>query len=266
VINKLKEITYLTIKDLKKQSIILPGKYSDIFENYAKELEVNLDDEKVILKDLQKDTEYVDKIVRKTNDNLTALKTSTSNARKAIQNKDEESLNNINNELEEMQKQINTLQKELFSDPLTGAYNRKWFSDYYLKDDLFVNDGFIVFIDLDKFKFINDNYGHIVGDQILKYLVNFLQKELDNPAVDILRYAGDEFIVLFNKNKSSILNPDKKMKETQDKLSKLVLTSSKIKKLQFSFSYGITPFKKEDNIEDILVIVDKLMYKNKAEH
>ena len=83
--------------------------------------------------------------------------------------------------------------------------------------------------------------------------------------MDILRYAGDEFIVLFNKSKSLVLNPDKKMKETQEKLSKLVLKSSKIKKLQFSFSYGITPFKKEDNIEDILVIVDKLMYKNKEE-
>ena len=263
--NKLEEITYLTIKDLKKQSIILPGRYSDIFKNHAKELKVNIDDEKIILKDLQQDSAHVDNIVKKTNENITALQTSTTNARKAIKDKDDKSLSDINNDLEKMQKQIDFLQKELFSDPLTGAYNRKWFSDYYLKDDLFVNDGFIVFIDLDKFKFINDNYGHIVGDQILKYLVNFLQKELDNPAVDILRYAGDEFIVLFNKSKSTVLNPDKKMKETQEKLSKLVLTSSKIKKLKFSFSYGITPFKKEDNIEDILVIVDKLMYKNKEE-
>lgn len=266
MINKLKEITYLTIKDLKKQSIILPGKYSKIFENYAKKLKVNLEDEKVILKDLQEDTEYVDKIVRQTNENLIVLQESTKNAKKAIQNKDEESLSNINNELEEMQKQIKFLQKELFSDPLTGAYNRKWFSDYYLEDGLFKNDGFIAFLDLNKFKFINDNYGHVVGDQILKYLVEFLQKELGNPAVDILRYAGDEFIVLFNKEKSTILNPDKRMKEVQEKLSTLVLSSSKIEKLQFSFSYGITAFKKENNIDDILVIVDKLMYKNKEEN
>ena len=264
--NKLEEITFLTIKDLKKQSIILPGKYSDIFESYAKELEVDLDDEELILKDLHQDIDQVDKIVKKTNYNITALQESTTNAREAIKNKDDESLTNINIELLEMQKQISFLQKELFSDPLTGAYNRKWFSDYYLENDLFKNDGFIAFLDLNKFKFINDNYGHVVGDQILKYLVKFLQKELDDSSIDVLRYAGDEFIVLFNKNKSMILNADKRMKEVQEKLSKVVLSSSKIKKLKFSFSYGITPFKKENNIENILEIVDKLMYKNKQEN
>ena len=263
--NKLEEITYLTIKDLKKLSIILPGKYSDIFASHAKELKVDLDDEKVILKDLQEDSAYVDSIVKKTSENITALQTTT-NARKAIHDKDEASLSIINKDLEEMQKQIDYLQKELFSDPLTGAYNRKWFSDYYLENDLFKNDGFMVFLDLDKFKFINDNYGHIVGDQILKYLVKFLEKELDNPDVDILRYAGDEFIILFNKKKSSIINPDKRMKEIQEKLSKLVLTSAKIKKLKFSFSYGITSFTKDNNIEDILCIADELMYKNKKEN
>lgn len=264
--NKLEEITYLTIKDLKKLSIILPGKYSDIFESYAKELKVNLDDEKIILKDLQEDSAYLDNIVKKTSENITELQTTTTNARKAIHNKDDESLIIINKDLVRMQKQIDFLQKELFSDPLTGAYNRKWFSDYYLENDLFKNDGFLVFLDLNKFKFINDTYGHIIGDQILKYLVKFLEKELDNPDIDILRYAGDEFIILFNKNKSSIINPDKRMKEIQEKLSKLVLTSSKIEKLKFSFSYGITPFMKENNIEDILVTADELMYKNKKEN
>merc|ERR1711879_445804 len=196
-----------------------PGIYSDIFESHAKELKVDIKNEKIILKDLQQDEAHVEKFVRKTSENLTALQETTSNARKAIQERDDESLLTINNELAKMQTQIDFLQKELFSDPLTGAYNRKWFSDYYLKDDLFKNDGFIAFIDLNKFKFINDTYGHIVGDQVLKYLVKFLQKELDHPSIDVMRYAGDEFIVLFNKNKSTILNPDGKMKETQEKLS-----------------------------------------------
>ena len=118
--------------------------------------------------------EQVDIVVKKTNDNLDMLHQSTTNAQKAIEINDQESLKEITSELIKMKKQINFLQKELFSDPLTGAYNRRWFSDYYLQDERFQNDGFIAFIDLDKFKRINDKYGHIIGDQVLKYLVKFL--------------------------------------------------------------------------------------------
>lgn len=261
--NKLKEITYLTVKDLKKHDIILPGTYSTTFEDIAKKLQVDFDKENVILKDLHQNEEHVTKIVEKANQNLNDLHKSTCDAQKAIEDKDDESLKAINGELKKMQEQIDFLQKELFSDPLTGAYNRKWFADYYLKDDKFKNDGFIAFIDLNKFKNINDQYGHIVGDLVLKYLVKFLQKELDFPGVDVVRYAGDEFIVLFTKDKSTIPNPDKIMRQTQKKLSEQKLKSSKIKELKFSFSYGLTSFKKDQEIEHVLDIVDDLMYKNK---
>lgn len=261
--NKLKEVTYLTVKDLKKHDIVLPSTYSSTFEGIAKKLEVNFEKENVILKDLQQEMNHVDIIVKKTNENLTSLHDSTCKAQKAIQEKDDSSLNEINDELKKMQEQINFLQKELFSDPLTTAYNRKWFADYYLKDERFKNDGFIAFLDLDKFKIINDSYGHIIGDQVLKYLVKFLQVQLNYPGVDVVRYAGDEFIVLFDKDKTISLDVNKLMKETQVKLSMQKLKSSKIKALQFSFSYGITSFKQNQEIEGILEMVDSLMYEDK---
>lgn len=264
--NKLKEITYLTVKDLKKHDIILPGTYSTTFEGIAKKLEVNFENENMVLKDLHQDINHVDSIVKKTNENLTSLHQSTCNAQRAIKDKDDESLKAINHELSEMQKQINFLQKELFSDPLTGAYNRKWFADYYLNDEKFQNDGFIAFLDLNKFKTINDTYGHIIGDQVLKYLVKFLQKELNHPGVDVIRYAGDEFIVLFTKGKTTVPNADRTMKDVQEKLAKQKLKSSKIKELQFSFSYGLSPFRKEQKVDEVLEIVDELMYKNKQEN
>lgn len=261
--NKLKEVTYLTVKALKNQPIILPGTYSNTFEGIAKDLDVNFDDENIILNHLHQDVNHVDGIVKKANENLNTLHKSTQNAQKAIKDKDDESLKAINTELEKMQKQIDFLQKELFSDPLTGGYNRKWFADYYLKDEKFQNDGFIAFLDLNKFKIINDEYGHIIGDQVLKYLVKFLQKELNYPGIDIIRYAGDEFIVLFDKEKTASLNVNKMMKDTQEKLSHQRLKSAKIKALQFSFSYGLISFKANQEVEHVLDIVDELMYKNK---
>lgn len=264
--NKLKEVTYLTVKNLKNEDIILPGKYSNTFENFAKGLELNLENEKVILKDLNHDSEHVKDIINKTSANLDQFYKSTTDAQIAIQNKDEVSLDKINKEIAEMKRQINSLQKQLFSDPLTGAYNRKWFSDEYLDDDNFKNDGFITFIDLNKFKIINDTYGHLVGDQVLKYLVKFLKQELQKPGVDIVRYAGDEFLILFNKDKTSVINIDKIISDAQEKLSRQKLKSAKIDELQFSFSFGIAAFKKGDNVENILDQVDELMYKNKQEN
>lgn len=261
--NKLKEVTFLTVKDLKRQEIILPSRYSKTFENMAKKLEIDFEKEETVLKDLNEDFDHVDRIVKKTNANLSHLHKSTCDAQAAIENKDTKSLENINKELEKMQEQIDFLQKELFSDPLTSAYNRKWFADYYLSDGQFKNDGFMAFIDLDKFKVINDTYGHIVGDQVLKYLVRFLQKELDYEGIDVIRYAGDEFIVVFEKEKVNSLNVEELVKNTQIKLAQQKLKSSKIKELKFSFSYGLTEFKKNDSIESILEEVDELMYKNK---
>lgn len=261
--NKLKEITYLTLKQLKKENIILPSTYSKLFEENAKKLEFDLDNNSLVFKDLKQDSDSIDEVVKKTNDELNSLHDSTQKAKEAIVNNDVNTLNTINKDLEKMQQQIDFLQKELFSDALTDAYNRKWFMDNYLNDDVFIHDGFMAFLDLNNFKIINDTYGHIIGDQVLKYLVNFLQKELDFPGVDIVRYAGDEFIVLFNKDKSTILNPDKKMEKAQKKLSEQKLKSSRIKSLKFSFSYGLIPFKKGDEFEASLDKVDELMYLNK---
>lgn len=264
--NKLKEVTYVTLKKLRNNDIIPPMTYSKTFENVAKELDVDFDNKDLILKYLQEDADHVDTIVKQTNNNLVTLQKSASDAQKAIKNKDEESLKTINTELSKMQEQIDSLQKELFSDPLTGAYNRKWLSDYYLKNSKFKNDGFIAFLDLNKFKIINDEYGHVIGDQVLKYLVKFLQKELSFPGAYVVRYAGDEFVLLFNQEETASLNIDKIMRSTQIKLSQQKLKSSKIKELKFSFSYGLTNFKKEQDIETVLEIVDELMYKNKEEN
>ncbi|PLY07325.1 MAG: hypothetical protein C0625_06865 [Arcobacter sp.] len=264
--NKLKEVTYLTVKNLKSHDIILPGKYSNTFSNIAKKLQVDFSEEDIILKDLHQNEEHVNKIVKKTSESLDTLQKSTTEAREAIQLKDDESLNGINLELIKMQEQINFLQKELFSDPLTKAYNRKWFADYYLKNDKFQKNGSIAFIDLNKFKIINDTYGHLVGDQVLKYLVRFLEKELPYSGIDIVRYAGDEFLILFDMKKTSSLDIKEIMKKIQIKLLKQKLKSSKINELKIGFSFGLTDFKKDQEIEYILEIVDTLMYKNKQEN
>lgn len=262
----LKEVTFNTLKYFKTDEIILPGDYSKKFEENAKKLSINLEDQDIILKELSLDKDKLDSIVKETNNNLTTLNNSTKKAQSAITNKDENAIALVQNDIATMQKQIEFLQKELFTDSLTKAYNRKWFSDYYLQNDHFPSDGYMVFIDLNDFKYINDNFGHIVGDMVLRYLSNYLQTELKEIAENyVVRYAGDEFIVIFEKESVSI-DLEKRFEELQISLIKRKLKPKKgnnTASFSFTFSFGLTEFKKSDDFARIIEIADEKMYENK---
>lgn len=257
----LKQITYLTQKDLKKHDIVLPSTYSNTFKKFAKELSMDIEDEEVVLQGLKQDLDKMDFIVKETNNNINTLKESTQSAKTAIEKNDIESLTSINKNIVKMQEQIEFLEKELFSDSLTKAYNRKWFSDVFLENDNFKEDGSLAFIDIDKFKLINDNYGHLLGDQVLKYLVQFLTKELKDYDVRVVRYAGDEFMLIFASSIDS--NLKNRLLEVQKKLSSKKLKSGKVNDIKFTFSFGLVNFKKEQDLSTIINDADELMYKNK---
>ncbi len=261
--NRLKEVTYLTRKDLKKEEIILPSTYSYAFSANAKELEVDFDDKDAVLKDLNQDINSVHNIVDNTIKNLDTLRDSTAKAQKAILEKDEISLAEVNIDITKMKNEIDFLKQELFSDSLTKAYNRRWFSDVFLKNDKFKENGYLVFIDIDKFKNINDNYGHLLGDKVLKYLVLFLKKELDYPFVNVIRYAGDEFMVVFPESLSLEIDIAKLMLLAQSKLASKKLKSGKVSKLHFSFSFGLVEFKVNDDLAEVIEKADEKMYENK---
>lgn len=84
-------------------------------------------------------------------------------------------------------------------DALTGAYNRRALNDKLAEmirlAGRYSRELSLAILDLDRFKSINDTYGHLVGDIILKDLVSLMQERLRN--VDILtRYGGEEFAVI----------------------------------------------------------------------
>ncbi len=94
---------------------------------------------------------------------------------------------------------LRALKRIALIDPLTGVHNRRSMIRFLdrevdrcnrLKTDLSV-----LIVDIDKFKEINDNYGHAAGDGVLKHLAHVLQQNLRK--IDIVcRYGGDEFVVL----------------------------------------------------------------------
>ena len=79
-----------------------------------------------------------------------------------------------------------------FMDPLTGAYSRRYF-EKFLADSEQING--VVVIDVDRFKAVNDSYGHLVGDKALESVSAAVQACLRESDI-LVRYGGDEFLLL----------------------------------------------------------------------
>ncbi len=106
----------------------------------------------------------------------------------------------LNAELEERVAYRTHQLRELASrDPLTGLYNRRYFSDVlqrcYAEASRYRTDLSCIMIDLDDFKSANDAYGHQVGDQVLQMAAGTIVGQLRTADV-AARYGGDEFILL----------------------------------------------------------------------
>ena len=261
--NLLKEVTFKSLNDFKTQDIVLPGEYSKTFQKYAKEFNLDLEDQEVVLEGISQNKEEIDYITKETSNNLVSLSLSTQDAQNAIVNKDVNALKLVNSDIIKMQDQIKNLQLQLTTDTLTKAKNRKWFFDFHLIDNNFKSFGYLAFIDLNNFKYINDNYGHIVGDLVLKYLSSFLQKEMENLDAEVVRYAGDEFMIIFNESNDTLEKITILLDKVQNILSNRKLQSKKIKSLQFSFAYGISKYLKGDSFPNVIEDADEKMYQNK---
>ncbi len=84
------------------------------------------------------------------------------------------------------------------TDPLTGLNNKKAFEDLcneYFRQDLTDRDYAMLFTDIDKFKQINDKYGHPFGDVVLREVAGIIREIFADKAYSC-RYGGDEFVVL----------------------------------------------------------------------
>jgi diguanylate cyclase (GGDEF)-like protein/PAS domain S-box-containing protein len=91
-----------------------------------------------------------------------------------------------------------TFQKELsMIDPLTGMFNRRYLDERFyhdFKDSLLSGGLGVLFIDLDNFKKVNDIYGHLTGDEVLKTVATTIISNLRSNDY-VFRYGGEEIVV-----------------------------------------------------------------------
>ena len=164
-------------------------------------------------------------------------------------------------ELKNKELLLKKLNKELQDltniDPLTGAYNRRYFS--HISKKLLPltrrekKNLSLVMIDIDDFKKVNDTYGHDIGDMILKKLVKTISDNLRESDI-VARFGGEEFVILLSNTRAS---------EAEFILEKIriIIQNSMFEEIRITISIGISEYTfDEDNIEEALKRADEGLY------
>jgi diguanylate cyclase (GGDEF)-like protein len=85
-------------------------------------------------------------------------------------------------------------------DDLTGLFNDRWFNvrltEAIADSRKTRNEAVLIFMDLDRFKYINDCYGHLAGSQVLREVGFILKRVIQRDEATVARYGGDEFVMV----------------------------------------------------------------------
>jgi len=118
----------------------------------------------------------------------------------------------------------------------------------------------VVMLDVDKFKNINDTYGHAVGDEVLKRIATALQQSL-RPTDLCARLGGEEFAILLH---NTDLHGAKKVAEKIRVLFTTIVIEADGEKIQFTASFGVSQLtSKGEQLDDLLKLADERLYKAK---
>ena len=154
-----------------------------------------------------------------------------------------------------------SLQNEMiYQDPLTGLFNRSYMHyllKKYIKMPKFNITG--IMIDLNGFKHINDEFGHAVGDEALLIASRILKLAVGDAGC-VIRYAGDEFIILLNtQDDAKVENCIAKIRHLFDKFN-----NNKSKPYMLSASIGAHKLDmKTESIDTFINVIDARMYEDK---
>ncbi len=156
-----------------------------------------------IMLDYEESTDEIGQLVSAYNKMTKSIKHHTENLEYLVSERTAE-LNSANRQLDEHNQQLNHLNSQLINiastDQLTGLINRtKLYEEIgrLIKetDDFLIHGFTLLFMDLDNFKFYNDNFGHDIGDYLLTEFTKNILLTLPSPSI-FSRYGGDEFIIL----------------------------------------------------------------------
>jgi len=162
----------------------------------------------------------------------------------------------------ELKKKEEELYEKSITDPLTNLYNRTFLNEF-LEKKLLESSRYnfplsIAMIDIDFFKKINDTYGHLTGDCVLKELALLLKKSFRGSDV-VARYGGEEFLVIM---------PFANLKDACKKMEyfrKIVESHNFcMENLKVTISVGVSEYDKKENMFGLIEKADTNLYEAKT--
>jgi diguanylate cyclase (GGDEF)-like protein/PAS domain S-box-containing protein len=158
------------------------------------------------------------------------------------------------------------LKHQAIHDPLTGVYNRRYF-DQTIETELQRSKRYdhpisFLMIDIDRFKEINDTYGHQMGDKVLQAVAELLSDQVRENDL-VVRYGGDEFLIVLPET-------DGELEVIRERIQQAVVRRNKENPLldfPVTLSIGAAHWRPEDDlpIEQVLAKADERMYEEKRQ-
>ena len=140
---------------------------------------------------------------------------------------------------------------------MTGLYNRSYYAKYIseLSEECFPLS--IISADCNKLKYINDYYGHLVGDEYIRITASLFRMVLSEKAV-MFRTGGDEFLLFLPNTQEEQASEFVELLREQGKLFS-------IRDLQISISYGVSVMQNiHQDVKESIKEADEKMYQDKS--
>jgi diguanylate cyclase (GGDEF)-like protein len=152
--------------------------------------------------------------------------------------------------------------KEIYYDELTGSYNRR-FLHYWIENEIkratrFATKFALILLDIDNFRNINNNFGHLEGDKVLiefSRVLGFNIREVDS----LVRYGGDEYLILMpNTDENGAIELAQRIMDD--------LNDTEVAGHNIHCSLGYAVFPEDGNTSELLIgQADNLMYNAKKQ-
>jgi len=158
---------------------------------------------------------------------------------------------------------IEDLEYKSFHDVMTGVYNRRKLFELANEKFKFYKDNlYVVIFDIDKFKDINDAYGHPFGDKVIKSVANSISSTLKKDAI-FGRIGGEEFCIIMNSKYIEIISLY--LEKVRLDIQGLKIITDDFKEVKVTISTGLSCYHDEINsLDDLLKEADGALYEAKG--
>lgn len=154
--------------------------------------------------------------------------------------------------------------RQISRDHLTGLYNRGYLETFLNNQFRNLKKGsfaFLILLDLDRFKSINDTFGHLVGDDALIETANLLRNNCKRRQDFVVRLGGDEFVIVGTCNQESTV--ELIVERMERMAAQFNEGGSKPYEISFSIGYAMAEAGTDVTLDQLINIADQKMYVNK---